>query len=196
MKKVLEFETDVERRLDNFFGTLDVDGENRKEPFSKPEDNFEPSRISSVSSFDTVADVAEAVTLPGVDVGSEDEDESAHEPLAFAGDLAPALSPGKPEPEMMATGKDVLPPSSLQNQGPTEEERTTGEMHSAADIEDHLDILFDNAEEPSQEDHMFVDNPQPALAENAEELFSDWKRKKSRDAERTAIFVKALLRCA
>ncbi len=182
----IEFATDVERRLDDFFGALDVDGE---KPLGavleeEPEEAIATGLQESVpfSSFGTVADVAEAIVLPGVDVGAEDEDESGQEPLAFAGeDLAPALS-GEPEAELMATGEDRIAAFEYADQGSVEEERTAGEMDSAADIEDHLNFLFDNEEEPSQEDHMFGDNQQPALAEkSAGESFSAWKREKYED---------------
>jgi hypothetical protein len=101
--------------------------------------------------------------------------------MATGEDLAPALS-GEPETELMATGEDRIAAFEYADQGSVEEERTAGEMDSAADIEDHLNFLFDNEEEPSQEDHMFGDNQQPALAEkSAGESFSAWKREKYED---------------
>jgi pilus assembly protein FimV len=182
----IEFEADVERRLDNFFGTLDVDGE--KPPGAvleeEPEEAIATGLQESVpfSSFSTVADAAEVIALPGKDVGSEEEDESGREPPAFAGeDLAPALS-GESEAELMATGEDRVAAFEYADQGSVEEERAFGEMDAVADIEDHLDFLFGNAEEPSQEDQTLVDNRQPALAEkSAGESISDWKREEYED---------------
>jgi len=182
----IDFAADVESRLDDFFGELDAAGEKPQgaalEEESEAAISIGLQESVPFSSVGTVTDLSAAIALAGVDVGSEDVDEPGDEPLAFAGeDLAPALS-GEPEAELMVTGEDRIAAFEPAGQGSTEEERITGEVDSAADIEDRLDFLFDNEEEPSQQDQTLVDNQPPVLADKVGgESLSEWMRESYED---------------
>ncbi|MBB5348871.1 hypothetical protein JWG42_08110 [Desulfoprunum benzoelyticum] len=167
----IEFAADVESRLDDFFGALDVDEAQPREadlggePGEAVPAEFQESVV--FSSGQTSADSLETIAIPGVDVESEDDDESGEEPLAFTGeDLVPALS-GELEAEDSATGEDRFAAFASADLGSGQDQRIAGEMDSIADIEDRLDFLFEKEEEPPQEDQTLVDDLQPALAEEA-----------------------------
>jgi len=142
----IEFAADVESRLDDFFGALDVNEEIPQAAVfeTEPEETVETEMQESVafSAVETDTGSSSGITLPGVDVESEDDDDSGEEPLAFAGaDLAPALS-GEPEPELMATGEDRFAVFEPADRVSVEEERIAGEIDSAVDIEDRPDSFF------------------------------------------------------
>ena len=184
----IDFAADVESRLDDFFGALDVNEEKPQAAVleTEPEETVETEMQESVafSAVEIDTGSSSGITLPGVDVESEDDD-SGEEPLAFAGaDLAPALS-GEPEAELMATGEDRFAVFEPADRVSVEEERIAGEIDSAVDIEDRLDSFFGKEEEPAREGQTMNVSEEPALTEESiEESPSDRKEVKYEDVEK------------
>ncbi|KGO34213.1 hypothetical protein JT06_09865 [Desulfobulbus sp. Tol-SR] len=185
----IEFAADVESRLDDFFGALDVNEEIPQAAVfeTEPEETVETEMQESVafSAVETDTGSSSGITLPGVDVESEDDDDSGEEPLAFAGaDLAPALS-GEPEPELVATGEDRFAVFEPADRVSVEEERIAGEIDSAVDIEDRPDSFFGKEEEPAREGQTMNGNEESALTEESiEESPSDRKEEKYEDVDK------------
>ena len=103
----LDFAADVESRLDDFFKDFDVLDEKPVQPEiateTVPTEEAAPA-MAAAEMFDageTTPFSDRFAALQGVDVETEDDDESGEEPLAFLGeDLAPALA-GEGEGEDM-----------------------------------------------------------------------------------------------
>ena len=171
VEESIDFAADVESRLDDFFGALDVDVEKPQAAGleREPEGAIPTEMQESVAflSVENVAGTSERIVLPGVDVESEDDDDSVEEALAFAGeDLAPALS-GEPEADLTATGDAGFAAFDPAVEVAVEEERIGGEIDSAAEIEDRLDSFFGKEEEPVREDQTIVDKLPPVLTEES-----------------------------
>ena len=145
-----DFAADVESRLDDFFKDFDVLDEKPVQPAAKaettPAQEAVPEETVVAGMFDegeTTLVSDRFAALQGVDVETEDDDDSGEEPLAFMGeDLAPALA-GEAEEE------DLFTPA------PIEEPAITV---GTADLEAGLDIAAD--EQPEA----FEAEAEPAIA--------------------------------
>ncbi|KAB2888325.1 MAG: hypothetical protein F9K32_16910 [Desulfobulbaceae bacterium] len=180
----LDFAADVESRLDDFFKDFDVLDEKPVQPaataVTTPAQEAVPEETVVAEMFEEgeatlVSDRFAA--LQGVDVETEDDDDSGEEPLAFIGeDLAPALA-GEAEGEDLFTPAPIEEPAipagtvDLES-GPlinTEEqlEAFEAEAEPAIAFEDETEVSGDEAEPAislEEEPGVFGEETEPAAA--------------------------------